>query len=104
MNRHRWSSQEIEPLRVAPCIEVFHGLAIDIPTALAMMKSWNRRDRAEQDGILPHLGEDLHTHYIAHDPGIEQGLGRVGRFGRNPTGKLFEHRTEVSLSPFGQRP
>jgi hypothetical protein len=44
-------------------------------------ESWDRRRRAQQDGILLHLREEPRAEQITLDPGIEQSRSSVGRLG-----------------------
>ncbi len=73
------------------------GLAFNLPTALAVPKSGDRRRRAQQDGILLHLREEPRAEQIALDPGIEQSPSSVGWLGRGPFQKLLEDRTEIGV-------
>src|SRR5437667_12017801 len=94
-NDSRRSSEQIEPFGVAPGIEVFDCLAINLPPTLAMLKRRNCRYRAKQHGIITHLREDLHANRIALNPGIEQRLSCVIRLSLNPTRKLLQNRAQL---------
>src|SRR5579871_444852 len=76
-DRHhcRRISQEIEPLRVAPGIEVVDSFSVDCPGALAMTERRNGCWWAKQDRVLLHLGEEPRSERITPNPGIEQRIG-----------------------------
>src|ERR1700691_528783 len=94
-------AQQVEEFRIAPSVEIVDCFAFNLPTALPVPESWDRRRRAQQDGILLHLREEPRAEQITLDPGIEQGRSSVGRPG--PFQKLLEDRTKIRVRVFEHR-
>src|SRR5579864_3278146 len=62
-----WISQQIEPLGIAPGVQILHRLAVDDPTAFAVPEGWNRRRRTQQDGKHLHLRQKPGAQFIPLD-------------------------------------
>src|SRR5258705_6908514 len=92
-------AQEVEPLAVAPRIQILHGLPFHLPLAFAVSKRRNRRRWAEKNGITSHLKQDSFPEIVASEPRCQQRVAGVLRIRGGPRSKLAQHRTEFRLSP-----